>query len=393
VIAAIRFLNEIAQRGTLAQVKGDITDNRQAHVIDHEFLHEGAGHARFEPEEVGMESLYGNGNHADAALERVANQLDSVAIVRQLRTFGCTEQNSDAMDLADVHGASPVTKAGVATTLFKAAALLIEGRLNDFPVTGSADLPISSLWLGLQGLGIRQVPGRSFLESGKQELAGRGRRNFVLHHDVLGGDIAAIEMIVGAAVRAQRGAFERDAGKKSASARVGEDFGVHGDIGGGFRIAPFGSGRSRGVAAELDLATQQGAGAMRIHYEENEVRGFPADLKADAGAFQRVHGRRSPRSLESGPAAAGHGAAANVGAHAEGQLLDGRKHNHAFSAVQHRLGQIVRDVQDLHQDFAGVLETVLLVFLGLRGDNQQYGGKKEEQSFHENTLLEEDLHY
>src|SRR5208282_6201770 len=57
------------------------------------------------------------------------------------------------------------------------------------------------------------------LVQGGQELPGAGRRrNDTLQHDVLGGEVLAIQMHVGVVVRAERGAFEGDAGEQTTGA-------------------------------------------------------------------------------------------------------------------------------------------------------------------------------
>ena len=41
--------------------------------------------------------------------------------------------------------------------------------------------------------------------------------------------------------------------------------------------------------------------ATTVHHEQDEVGGLPADLKADAAAFERHHGRRAPWAGEISP--------------------------------------------------------------------------------------------
>ncbi len=71
-------------------------------------------------------------------------------------------------------------------------------------------------------------------------------------------------------------------------------------------LRPTGTGRDRSVAAQLDLAGEDGVRAAVIHHQDDEVRRLSADLESDAGAFEGHHGRRAPRTAEMFAAAAGH---------------------------------------------------------------------------------------
>jgi hypothetical protein len=66
-----------------------------------------------------------------------------------------------------------------------------------------------------------------------------------------------------------------------------------------------------------------------------------------------------------GPAAATHGATPVTSSHANGKLLYGRKDNYALGTIQPIFWNIVWDVQDFHQDFAGMAQAFLLMLLGL----------------------------
>jgi len=63
MIAAIRFHDEIAQRGAPFYVSRNIADNRDAAAVGDELLEERAGHARSEPEEIFVEPIGRNHDH------------------------------------------------------------------------------------------------------------------------------------------------------------------------------------------------------------------------------------------------------------------------------------------------------------------------------------------
>src|SRR5580658_2439213 len=143
-----------------------------------------------------------------------------------------------------------------------------------------------------------------------------------------------VDVGTGVIIRANRGAFEGYSGKYSARARIAEDLGAHPGVGIRGSIASLWSGCNGSVAAQLNLAAEDGIHAAAIHDEKNQVRSFSADLEADAGAFKSVHRRCSPGSAEMFAGAANHRAAAVVRADSESQLFDARDYDDTLGLVQ-----------------------------------------------------------
>src|SRR5260370_32856111 len=93
--------------------------------------------------------------------------------------------------------------------------------------------------------------------------------------------------------------------------------------------------------------------------QKKKVRAFPADLQADAAAFQRIHRRSTPRTGEFLARAAHHCSAAITSANYEGGL-EHRWHDHyATRLVQYILWDVVRHIEDFLHYFAGILQTIL----------------------------------
>src|SRR2546421_10435465 len=108
---------------------------------------------------------------------------------------------------------------------------------------------------------------------------------------------------------------------------------MHQQVGISLGIAALGTGGSRGISAQLDLAFQKRIPALRVHYEENAISRLPTQLRADVATFQRIHGGRSPRAGKVLTAAAGHSAPSVAAANTNGKLLYRRKDNHTLRAV------------------------------------------------------------
>src|SRR4029077_21266671 len=101
-----------------------------------------------------------------------------------------------------------------------------------------------------------------------------------------------------------------NAGKKTACARVAENFRSHVRVRVCRSVAPHGACCHRGIAAQFHFAAENRICASIIHHEQHEVGGLSADLESNAAAFERKHGWRAPPSSEMLAGAANHGAAA-----------------------------------------------------------------------------------
>src|SRR5258708_38299075 len=95
----------------------------------------------------------------------------------------------------------------------------------------------------------------------------------------------AINCFVGAMVRTNSRACERDASEKAASARIGKDFSAQGQVGGSFRVATLGASSSGRIRAKFNLAGKNGTSAARVHDQQVEIVCLATELKANAGTF------------------------------------------------------------------------------------------------------------
>src|SRR5215510_3137581 len=107
-----------------------------------------------------------------------------------------------------------------------------------FPVIGLLLL----LRCHLQRFRLGLVMGRSMIERGNHQLPGTWRSGSALAHDFARGNLAPVDLLIGAVVLPKRRAFERDASEEPASSRIGENLGAHGDVSGSFGVAAFGTG-------------------------------------------------------------------------------------------------------------------------------------------------------
>src|SRR5262249_8383176 len=131
-----------------------------------------------------------------------------------------------------------------------------------------------------------------------------------------------------------------------------------------------------------------GVDSLEIDDEQHKISGLAAKLKANVPAFQDDHGGRSPWAGESLAATACHCATTVVSPHTDGEFLYRGNHDHAFRLVQNRLGNVVRNVENLHENFSGVAKTVLFVLLGLdHGGTHKRCNRESKEFFHAFPLV------
>src|SRR5260221_14342275 len=119
--------------------------------------------------------------------------------------------------------------------------------INDSPVYAARPgagslftLKVGALFF--QGDRVGLILRRKFIQQANKFSSGGGDAYFAFTDNLFGAEVAAVEFLVGAAVGAERGAFERNAGKQSTGAGIGEDFRAHHDVRVGGGGAPFGAG-------------------------------------------------------------------------------------------------------------------------------------------------------
>ena len=83
---------------------------------------------------------------------------------------------------------------------------------------------------------------------------------------------------------------------------------------------PLGPAAAEASPPSVILLLEQRIDAARVHDHQHDVGGFRAELKAEAAAFDRVHRRRAPRSVERLAGATDHRAAAVAAADAQRDL-------------------------------------------------------------------------
>src|SRR5690242_2923379 len=146
-------------------------------------------------------------------------------------------------------------------------------------LSGKRPLTMSGLVLFADAL--RYVLGRTLVEKIDQSSAGRRSWHLTALNDVTGTEVAAVEVLVGAAVGTQGGTFQRDSGKQTSRSRVAQDLGAHDDVGSGGGITSFRPRRSGGVGTELNFAGEHRIRAAIVHDEENKISGLTPQLESD----------------------------------------------------------------------------------------------------------------
>src|SRR5580765_2527838 len=223
----------------------------------------------------------------------------------------------------------------------------------------------------LQRVGIGSVFRGLLVEIGDHLASRRRNRNLTLEDDVLSGGFLAVDPGVGVVIGTNGGSCQGNASEKSASARISEHFGAHRGVGGSFGIAAFGSGGGGSVRAQLDLAGKNGASATWIHDQEDEIRGFPAGLEAEAGTFKSHHGRSAPRTSEVFASATGHGAAAVTSSKDKCCLENRRVDDDAFRFVDQVLGNVIRNVHDFLDHGSAIFQAIGFLYVVCRSRQRQ----------------------
>src|SRR5580698_6603372 len=106
---------------------------------------------------------------------------------------------------------------------------------------------------------------------------------------------------------------------------------------------------------------QQATRSAVVHDQNHEVRGFSTNLESHATALEGIHRRRAPRAGKVFACAANHSSTTVASSHDESGFKDGRHDDHAPSLVEKVLRNIVGNIEDLLDDSAGVLQSIVLV--------------------------------
>lgn len=164
--------------------------------------------------------------------------------------------------------------------------------------------------------------------------------------------VGAVHGFVAAGVSFDDGAAEADSSEDAFAARVGEDFGVEGEIGIGGCLSADRSCSHRCIGAELELVVEQAVQGAVIHEEQHEVGGRAADLITDAAAF---HGEEDGRAPAMGGAARGHSPAV-VSSEDKGELGISGDDGDAFGFTEQIVGNAsVGGLHDFAEDLCGAV--------------------------------------
>src|SRR6266404_2267912 len=226
----------------------------------------------------------------------------------------------------------------------------------------------------LQRVRIGKVLGSFLVQVSNQLLRGGRNANRTFEDDVFSVNFFAVDLFVGVVVGADGGPGQGNSGKQTASARVGENFGAHGDVRGSFSVAALGAGGGGGVSAEFYFAGKNGVSATGIHDQQYEISSLAAKLKADAGAFQSHHGGSAPGPGEMFAGAAGHGATAVAAADHKSRLENRGINNDAFGLVDQVLRNVIRNIHNFLDDGAAIFQPVGFFFI-FRAERQTQNGQ------------------
>ena len=181
--------------------------------------------------------------------------------------------------------------------------------------------------------------------------------------------------------------------KALACAGIAQHFGAKGNVRLRGSAAANGACGDRGITTELHFAAQNGVSAASIHDEEHEVRGFSADLKTNAAALKRHHGRRAPRTVEMLTGAARHHAASVAATDNKGGFQNGWENDDAFCFVDETLRNVVGNIHNFFDDVTSVFNAAGFFFViscGLGGDRQSNHSERDTERnkvFHSGEYL------
>src|ERR1700679_2345354 len=198
-------------------------------------------------------------------------------------------------------------------------------------------------------------------------------------HEFLGWNFGTVDAFVGVVIGTNGGTLERHAGEKTASPRVAEDFGTHGDIGFGGGGASDRTRGRRSISGQVHFAAENSVRASIIHDEKDEVGGLAAELQTKAPAFQGHHGWGAPMPIEICAVAASQRAAPVAAADDECLFQHRRKDHDTISLVQHILRNIVRDIHDFGKNGAAILQTIFIFNLVVSTAGRR---KQQESDYH-----------
>src|SRR6185312_6002165 len=180
----------------------------------------------------------------------------------------------------------------------------------------------------------------------------------------------AVHGAVSGLVRLYDVAIEADARERAAAARIRENLGVHGDIGGRTHVPAYRPRRGIGAGPQTHLVTQQVFQPRLGSEHHDDIGGLAADLQAPAAsAHLDEHGRAPLLKV----AANGHALAVGA-AEDKGEVLLAGHDGDAFGSLQDLLrNSLVRGVHHFLKDRVRLLDApdVVLQRRGGEGRNQQ----------------------
>src|ERR1700722_1831582 len=214
-----------------------------------------------------------------------------------------------------------------------------------------------------------QVLGRLPVQSSQQLGGGGGSWYCLVENNGVGGNSFAIKILIGVVVGAQSGTGQRDSGKETACARVGQDLGPQSYIRLRGGIAANRAGCRRGVSTDLNFALKYVCGRSRAHEQEDEIGSLSTQLKSEARAFQSHHAGRTPGTAKVPATAASQHAATVAGSDNEGGLEDGRQYDYAIRFVDHTLRDVVGNVHNFGNYSTRGHHSIRFLVLSKRGQN------------------------
>src|SRR5260370_27967946 len=180
--------------------------------------------------------------------------------------------------------------------------------------------------------------------------------------DLCGAGGIAVELAIRLLIRPKRRALKGDPAKYTSCAAIAQNLRTHVSIRVSRSRTSLRSGSRRYVSAKLHLGMQEATRAAVVHDQKNEVRCFSANPQTKAAAFQRIHGRSTPRAREVLTGAAHHRAAAVAAPNNKRRFQHRRHDHHTAGLVNKVLRDVIRNIEDLLHHFSSILKTVLLSF-------------------------------
>jgi hypothetical protein len=107
---AIRFTDEAGKRATIADMGGNVANDRHAEAICNEFLKKFSGNARFQSKEILAQSRDRNSEQGNPVFAGLRDQIDRILAGSQERPFASAFEYASTFEIVEFFGHVKFTK-------------------------------------------------------------------------------------------------------------------------------------------------------------------------------------------------------------------------------------------------------------------------------------------